>query len=165
MKTFSAVIEGVGGVAAYPFSLTSLTTVKRNGTPSYYALVAPWSAALFQALSDRAGADIRIVEDGDDADYFNLDSVSFARGGRSSSITLSGYRQQTFSSPADWAPSPDQVVRDSQQANGDRVLALVPFVLAVRPGDSLTWDGVAYTVLTVDRQIGQDVNESVTLTL
>lgn len=137
----------------YPFKLVTFNLTKRDGTNSYYSVSAPFSDALMDAFEARPAGKIYIERDGVAWESFNVENLQYAKGVFSQSFTITGYRQETNASPATVAVPASAVVSDGQDAQGRLLLDLVPWALAVLPGDTITYQTVSYTVDILTTQV------------
>ena len=131
----------------YSFQITSFTLNKRSGQPSFYSLVAPFSAELITAFLDRPNGLIHILRDGYVWEHCNVSHpVRYDIGSNSQSISISGNRQVTIGTSSSMQIEPRHVARASVDSTGQIVLDLVPGTYDPRPTDTVNWDGADYTV-------------------
>lgn len=154
--TYSAILTGA------PDSLpdltlpppSSLTAYLRSGEPSYYSLVLPGDAALalVDDMSERPNGEvvvtrtIRYLDGSQDAAEllrYNVDAPRYDIGPNNRSVTLSGTKQTTNSTPQ---TRPITLVHQrTKQANGGRVWR-ASMGNTVNPGDTATYAGESFQV-------------------
>jgi hypothetical protein len=133
------------------FKLSYFGLTKRDASPSYYQLTAPFSEALMDAFSARPNGlvHVRKILSGVPTawEFFNVDRLDSARGAFSQALSVSGYRQSTNTSPATVSVPLSLVGAADQDSQGRLLLDVVPWALALTPGDTLIHDGVYYTLV------------------
>lgn len=162
LPAFSAMILGaLDSLPDYPFQITYYTNNKRDATPSYYSCVAPYSVELLDAFTNRPSGGVEIYRAGSLLDTFNVDYVGYAVGGRNKSITVSGTRQDTNTSPTTYPLSMSQVIAEARNSFGQTVLSLIPIQDNIKPADSVIYNGDTRLVLTTGFSTGSRVNTAV----
>lgn len=163
-KKITALITGAPDATTdYPFALNSMSVQKKDATNSYYSISMTLSEELMDAFTARPNGVIQLFADGVLFEYFNRDYLSFATGANSSSIVVSGYRQDTNASPVSVTIPLSAVSRERLDTLGRMVLTVVPDRLVIHPNDTAIWRGVSYTVLTISTNRGRSSVVDVTL--
>lgn len=162
-KVTARITGAADGLTDYDFRVSYYTIQKKNATPSYYYLTAPYSVELLDALTSRPGGTIRLLDSGVEFEYFNQDDVSYSVGPNSSSITISGERQETNASPVAVSFPQSVVIVDRLDTLGRPVLTVVPYAVTMRPEDTTIWRGTSYKIGTISYQMGVTPRVVVTL--
>jgi hypothetical protein len=135
----------------YPFPLIYLSINQRSGEVSYYSATTIFSAALLDAFAARPDGKVYILADGSAFDHFNLGNMTYYVGGRQSSVTLSGTRTQTNSTPAALSIFAG-IEKETTTQDGRVVLTVSPFAYSIRAGDTAIYAGTDYLVTRVATQ-------------
>ncbi len=138
---------GTSNPVALP--LATLTVNLRNASPSYHAISVPYAATLTESLASRPTDTVRIYRAGVEWGYFNRDRDAVYQGAQSSTITLSGYRQQTYATPATVTLSRKDVGLMRTLSDGSVVAEIHP-ASDVYPLDTVIVGTIAYTATKVD---------------
>ena len=148
-----------------PLPLTYAGVTKRNGTPSYYQVVTPFDPDTLDGIEARPAGKLYLLINGQPWDWANQESTRYAIGAHSGSLTLTGQRQETNSSPTARTLPLAAVQRRNRDNAGRPVLELVPFAITgLKPGDPVTFDGGSYTAGVLETQIGAGtVTQRITL--
>lgn len=161
----------VTGAPDYAFALQSLQAGLYNGTPSYCTLTTEFSTVALTAFNDRPDGDLVVYQTPEFSDgfgaptelmRFNLDAVRYARGPRSSTITLQGSRQTTNTGLQTFAMAEADVIDVTLQGDGNYLFKVSPVSVWTRAGDSFTWGAATYTVVRVNYALGPG-NRTLTL--
>jgi hypothetical protein len=164
MPVLEAVLSGAEDATTdYPFGVSYFSVQKKDAVDSYYSVSAPYSLGLMEAFETRPNGTIRLKADGVEFEYFNVVYWTFARGPNSSSIVITGSRQETNTSPQTVSLGLEFVLDERLDTLGRTVLTVVPFALTVKPGDTVVWRLVSYDVVTVSSQIGSNSKVMITM--
>jgi hypothetical protein len=160
--TFSAYISGTEDATTdYPFPVNYFSIIKRDAVPSYYSIIATYSNELLDAFTSRPNGKLYLLRNVDAFDYCNIDSVPYYVGPRSSSISVTGSRQDTNVSPVGFTIQTSEATMTRQQANGDLTLILIPSLTIIRPADTVVYQGVNYVVKSASVQAGGSNNNRI----
>lgn len=139
---------GEDGETDYPITLRSMSLNKRSGQPSFYSIVAPFSAELLDAFTLRPNGKIHILRDGFPWESFNVGHpIQYDIGPRSSSISISGTRQVTISTSSPLDIMPEHVSAEGINSSGLLTLEIIPGTFDPRPNDTFIWGGDDYIVM------------------
>lgn len=139
---------GEDGETDYPITLRSLSLNKRSGQPSFYSIVAQFSADLLDAFTLRPNGKVHILRDGYPWESFNVGHpIQYDIGPRSSSISVSGTRQVTISTSSPLDIQPEHVSAAGVNSTGQLTLDLITGTFDPRPNDTFPWDGDDYVVM------------------
>lgn len=154
----SAYISGTeDGLEDFAFSISSFALTKRDAETSYYAVTAPFTGDLIDALVARPNGLIHILRDSAAWEYFNIAlPIRYDIGPRNSSINISGTRQETNLEPVTHAIEPNMATSEAINSSGLLTLGMVPGYLDPMPGDAVRWDGTDYTLTLIKWQAGSD---------
>jgi hypothetical protein len=164
LPSFTAkILGGLDSLPDYQFPISYYTNNKRDSTPSYYNCVAPYSVELLDAFTDRPSGDIEVYRGGVLYETFNVDTVMYNIGGRNKSITVTGSKQTTNTTPVEVPLSLSQIISEGRDSYGRTVLNLVPTTdtTSLRPGDSVLYQAVSRLILLTAFSSGSRVNTSV----
>lgn len=129
----------------------------KSGSPSYLQVTLPYTTSAATAISDRSGFylqldHVEVFSDGSEiitaVVTVALETVQISRGVSSSSIVLTGHRQTTNYAPASHTVSPLSM----QTGSTSNTVILPGYNPLILPADTVTADGVTFTVGTVSLQ-------------
>jgi hypothetical protein len=147
----------ITGTPDYPFDVSYVGITKRNGTQSYYSISAPFTQELVDAFVARPAGLVYITANGATLDFFNIDEYEYSLGPYSSSFTVSGYRQETFTTPATIIIDPKYVTNQISDSDNRVTLSLIPFIYPVRPGDTIAYGDLSKTLIYVSLEMSSGV--------
>jgi alpha-tubulin suppressor-like RCC1 family protein len=151
---YSAYISGTeDSLPDYAFELTSFNLSKRSAAVSYYSVSAQFTSELIDSFVARPNGIVYILRDGAAWESFNVSHpIRYDIGPRSSSLSISGTRQETTADAVTIAIEPNMVINQGNNSAGLLTLELVPGYVDPRPADSITWDGDTYLIELVKHQ-------------
>jgi len=155
MHTYSAFLSGAEDATSdYSFALTGLSISKRDGILSYYSASAQWDNDLVAAFAARPNGKVHILRDGAAWEYFNQSyPFRYTLGPGSGTITLNGTRQETNTSPASLQLDDSILISSGVDSSGQTTFDIVPGAVDPKPGDSVAYDPITYTIILVKLQV------------
>ena len=150
----SAYITGTpDSLPDYAFSISSFALSKRDAAVSYYAVSAPFTDALIDALTARPNGVVHVLRDGEAWESFNVGHpIRYDIGPLSSSLSISGTRQETNAAPVTLAIESRMATDEGINSDGLLTLGLVPGYVDPHAGDSITWRGITYLIELIKYQ-------------
>lgn len=139
----------LGTVDPVELPLATLTVNLKHAAPSYHAISVPWSAALVGVLAARPTDTIRLHRGGSEWGYFNRNTDMVYEGAMSKTITLSGYRQETFAAPVSVTLPRTALGEFRNLTDGSIVTEIHPDTV-VRPQDTVIVGATSYTATKLD---------------
>lgn len=139
------------GVSDFDFAGSTLMISKRNTVPSYYNLTAPMTTTIVDAFAARPHGVVQVYKNGVLWEYFNQESFAYYKGPRSSTVTVTGSRQETITGTSATLPALDQM-NETKLGNGNIELWMPAFSSNARAGDTVTHRGSTYTVKRIEHQ-------------
>jgi len=147
LPKITGLVEGAANsLPNHAFRIASVALTLRSGVRSYHQLTTPYSDTDLEAFIARPDGQVVIFTDGVEWQRFNQEALRQAVGPYSKTITLSGYRQVTNSTPTTYPVGRVDCFDVTNDLSGRLTLPMPPFMIDAEAGDNILFEATTYRI-------------------
>lgn len=144
--TYSAKLTGApDSLTDISLPISSFNARLRSARESYISIVVPHGGQFIEEIEARPNGEIVIYQNASEIARVNFQDLRLDKGPTATTLTLSGYKQVTYSDPGSWSYSSHSYYSKSGGKSRVRMQANIN----IKPGDYMTVEGATFVVDTV----------------